>query len=76
MDLLMDSYNQTKRNRISLTPFMDFTIPSIYDPTLCPPGYHIMNCFMQYTPYHPNSGEATTPISHDEIRKVFFEQIN
>lgn len=36
MDLLMDSYNQTKRNRISLTPFMDLTIPSVYDRTLCP----------------------------------------
>ncbi|XP_031472746.1 uncharacterized protein LOC116245227 [Nymphaea colorata] len=57
MDLLMDAYNQTKRNRISLTPFMDLTIPS-------------------YTPYHPNNGELVTPISHDEIKRVFLEQIN
>ena len=75
MDLLMDAYNQTKRNRISLTPFMDLTIPSVYDDTLCPKGYHIMNCFMQYTPYHPNNGEVVTPISHEQIRKVFLEQI-
>lgn len=76
MDLLMDSYNQTKRNRISTTPFLDLTIPSIYDKTLCPEGYYIMNCFMQYTPYHPNNGGEVTPISHDEIRRVFLSQIN
>jgi phytoene dehydrogenase-like protein len=36
MDQLTEAYQQTKKNRISLTPFMDLTIPSIYDKTLCP----------------------------------------
>jgi len=44
---------------------MDITIPSIFDKTLAPQGYYIMNCFMQYTPYHPNNGDEATPISHD-----------
>ena len=56
MDILTQAYHQTKKHRISNIPFMDLTIPSVYDKTLCPPGYHIMNCFMQYTPYHPNNG--------------------
>ncbi len=68
MQGLMDAYEQTKTSRISSTPFMDLTIPSVYDNTLCPPGYHIMNCFMQYTPYHPNNGQPATPISHDLIK--------
>jgi phytoene dehydrogenase-like protein len=55
---------------------MDFTIPSVFDRTLCPEGYHIMNCFMQYTPYHPNNGDPTTPISHDLIKETFFSQLN
>jgi phytoene dehydrogenase-like protein len=76
MDLLMDAYNQTKRHRMSLTPFMDLTIPSVYDRTLCPEGYHIMNCFMQYTPYHPNSAHPLAPIPHEDIKRVFLEQIN
>jgi len=76
MQLLMDSYNQTKKNRISTTPFLDLTIPSVYDKTLCPPDYHIMNCFMQYTPYHPNSGEEVSPISHQLIKDTFLQQIN
>lgn len=31
---------------------------------------------MQYTPYHPNNGDPTTIISHEEIKKVFFNEIN
>lgn len=71
MESLKKSYKQTLKNRISLNPFLDITIPSIFDKTLCPSGYHIMNCFMQYTPYHPNNGDPTTVISHEEIRKHF-----
>lgn len=55
---------------------MDITIPSIFDKTLAPEGYHIMNCFMQYTPYHPNDGGESTPIPHDLIKKTFFNEIN
>ena len=35
-----------------------------------------MNCLMQYTPYHPNSGDPATPISHDDIKRAFFNEIN
>ena len=76
MDMLMDAYNQTKRQRISKTPFMDLTIPSVYDSTLCPKGYHIMNCLMQYTPYHPNNADPVSPIPHEDIKRVFLEQTN
>ena len=71
MQTLVDAYDQTKTHRMSQTPSMDLTIPSIYDNTLCPEGYHIMNCFMQYTPYHPNNNTATTPIPHEDIKKAF-----
>jgi len=55
---------------------MDITIPSIFDKTLAPQGYYIMNCFMQYTPYHPNNGDEAVPILHDEIKRTFFNEIN
>lgn len=35
-----------------------------------------MNCFMQYTPYHPNNGDPVAPISHDLIKQTFFTQLN
>lgn len=57
MNQVKKAYNETKIHRISQTPFMDLTIPSMFDKTMCPEGYHIMNCLLQYTPYIPNNGE-------------------
>src|SRR2546427_6758698 len=32
-------------------PFAELTIPTVYDPSLAPPGKHIISVFVQYTPY-------------------------
>ena len=31
---------------------MDVVIPSLTDPSVAPPGKHVMSCFVQYAPYH------------------------
>jgi hypothetical protein len=36
LDGLKKSFKQTLQNRISLDPFLDITIPSIFDKTLAP----------------------------------------
>ena len=76
LNSLKSSFNETRKHRISPSPFMDVTIPSTLDKTICPPGYHIMNVLMQYTPYHPNTGESVTEISHEEIKSSFLNTIN
>jgi len=30
---------------------LEITIPSTYDSTLAPPGKHVVNIFLQYTPH-------------------------
>ena len=75
MNQLKQAFDETKKHRISQSPFMDITIPSIFDKTLCPEGYYIMNCFLQYTPYIPNNGDAPSPIPHSEIKQVFLDNI-
>ena len=30
---------------------MDVVIPTLSDPTMAPPGRHVMSCFVQYAPY-------------------------
>ena len=58
---------------------MDITIPSIFDKTMCPEGFHIMNCFLQYTPYHPNMPQSIAkpgPIPHSLIKDIFLKEIN
>lgn len=78
MGQLKLAYDQTLTSRMSMDPFMDITIPSIFDKTLCPEGYHIMNCFLQYTPYHPNNPfiKGSDRIPHSLIKEVFLTQIN
>ena len=36
-------------------------IPSLIDPTVAPPGKHVMSCFVQYAPYHLAEGAADWP---------------
>ena len=40
-------------------PFMEICIPTSLDPTLAPPGCHVLSIFTQYTPYHLADGEWT-----------------
>lgn len=79
MEQLKTAFEQTKTERMSLNPFMDITIPSIFDKTMCPEGFYIMNCFLQYTPYHPNIPKALAkpgPIPHSLIKEIFLKEIN
>lgn len=36
--------------------WIDCVIPSLIDPTLCPPGHHMLTCFIQFVPYHLREG--------------------
>ena len=33
-------------------PYIDMIIPTLVDPSMAPPGKHVMSCFVQYAPYH------------------------
>ncbi|KAJ6916006.1 pyridine nucleotide-disulfide oxidoreductase domain-containing protein 2 [Populus alba x Populus x berolinensis] len=40
----------------SRRPVIEMTIPSVLDKTISPPGKHVINLFVQYTPYKPSDG--------------------
>jgi phytoene dehydrogenase-like protein len=50
------AYDDAKYGEISQRPYMDIVIPSMLDPTMAPPGKHVMSIFVQYAPYHVNGG--------------------
>ena len=50
------AYDEAKYGAFSRRPYMDIVIPSLSDPTIAPPGKHVMSCFVQYAPYHLSSG--------------------
>ncbi|MDP5361291.1 MAG: NAD(P)/FAD-dependent oxidoreductase, partial [Paracoccaceae bacterium] len=45
------AYDDWKDGRWSQDPYFDMLIPSQIDPTMAPPGKHMMTVFVQYAPY-------------------------
>jgi phytoene dehydrogenase-like protein len=50
------AYDDAKYGRFSRRPYIDIVIPSLTDPSIAPPGKHVMSCFVQYAPYHLKEG--------------------
>ena len=40
------------------SPMIEMTIPSSLDPTIAPPGHHVVLLFTQYTPYTLGDGQT------------------
>jgi len=45
------AWDDAKHGRTSGEPLIEITIPTAYDPSLAPPGKHVMSIFVQYAPY-------------------------
>ncbi|MFN2398855.1 MAG: phytoene desaturase family protein [Gemmatimonadaceae bacterium] len=52
LDYLERAYDDAKHGSVSRKPYLEIRIPSLADPTLAPPGKHVMSVYMQYAPYH------------------------
>jgi phytoene dehydrogenase-like protein len=51
------AYDDAKYGRYSRRPYIDIVIPSLTDPSVAPPGKHVLSCFVQYAPYHLKNGD-------------------
>jgi phytoene dehydrogenase-like protein len=51
IDYLERAFDESKYGNFSRGPFLEITIPSLRDPSLAPPGQHVMSVYMQYAPY-------------------------
>jgi phytoene dehydrogenase-like protein len=69
VDYMERAYDAAKYGRFSRRPYIDIIIPSLTDPSVAPPGKHIMSCFVQYAPYHLTEG------SWDEKRDEFGDAV-
>ena len=56
VDYMERAYDDAKYGRYSRRPYIDIVIPSLTDPSIAPPGKHVMSCFVQYAPYHLAQG--------------------
>jgi phytoene dehydrogenase-like protein len=55
-DFIERGYDDAKYGRPSRDPIVECTMPSSVDPTVAPPGKHLMSMFVQYAPYHLKEG--------------------
>jgi phytoene dehydrogenase-like protein len=51
VDDLDGAFQDAVAGRAARVPFADVCIPSVFDPTLAPPGKHVMSMFTQWVPH-------------------------
>jgi phytoene dehydrogenase-like protein len=65
-DYLEQAYDDAKYGDFSKRPFLECVIPTTVDPSMAPPGKHVMSIFVQYASYNmPTHG------NRDQQREAF-----
>ena len=60
------AYDDAKYGNFSRRPYIDMVIPTLTDPSVAPPGKHILSCFVQYAPYKLRPG-----LNWDDQKEAF-----
>ncbi len=71
IDGMEQAYDDAKYGRFSAKPYIDMIIPTLVDPTMAPPGKHVISCFVQYAPYKLASELGTW----DDQREAFGDAV-
>ena len=77
IDYMERAYDDAKYGQFSRRPYIDMVIPSLTDPSVAPPGKHVMSCFVQYAPYdlrNPGTG-SREPGLWDQQREAFGDAV-
>ncbi|HEV3200228.1 MAG TPA: NAD(P)/FAD-dependent oxidoreductase [Bryobacteraceae bacterium] len=69
IDYVERAWDDAKYGRPSERPLLELTVPTMYDPSLAPPGKHIVGIFLQYAPYTLREG------TWDELRESFANRV-
>jgi phytoene dehydrogenase-like protein len=78
VDYMERAYDQAKYGEFSRRPYIDMVIPTLTDPSIAPPGKHILSCFVQYAPYHlkgDRHGDGRQPGAWDAQRDAFGDTV-
>lgn len=67
-DYIERAFDDAKYGKPSEHPILECTIPSVVDPSVAPPGKHLMSMFIQYAPYKLK--DATW----DQLREPFADR--
>jgi phytoene dehydrogenase-like protein len=64
------AYDDAKYGRPSGSPIIEGALPTAVDPTLAPPGKHVLSLFVQYAPYALRDG-----VWDDAARNAFADRV-
>jgi phytoene dehydrogenase-like protein len=64
-DYLERAFDEAKYGSFSSRPYINVVIPSLSDPSVAPPGKHVMSCFVQYAPYALAGGPEAWPAQRE-----------
>ena len=67
-DYIEHAFDDAKYGKPSTNPILECTIPSVVDPSVAPPGRHLMSMFIQYAPYKLKG------VTWDELREPFADR--
>ena len=70
LERMEQAYDDWKKGTWSKDPYLDTLIPTQVDPTMAPPGKHMMSVFVQYCPPQVNGRDWT-----DEQRQQFGQTV-
>lgn len=69
LDTMERGFDDAKYGKPSTEPILEITLPSAVDPSVAPPGQHVMNMFVQYAPYKLADGK-----SWDDVKESFADR--
>ena len=69
IDYLERAFDASKYGQISPAPYLDVMFPTLHDPSLAPPGAHVMSVYVQYAPYTLAGGRAWSDAA-DELGRI------
>jgi phytoene dehydrogenase-like protein len=75
LDYMERAYDDAKSGRFSRRPYIDMVIPTLVDPSMAPPGKHVMSCFVQYAPYHLADGDEWDDGRRDAFGETVIDTI-
>ena len=75
IDYMEQAYDDAKDGRFSRRPYIDTVIPTLVDPSMAPPGKHVMSCFVQYAPYHLADGDEWDDARRDAFGQTVVDTI-
>ncbi len=75
IDYLERAYDDAKYGAFSRRPYLNVVIPSVIDPSVAPPGKHVISIFVQYAPYHLKEGAERWPEQRDAFGDTVVETL-